>query len=179
MCIPFVALPFIKHFLLHAIFIPNIWISSIRALELPCLTCLTWSHFIQDKLKISIYLSLDKYKCIKWIQFCISYFDLLLWAHMLHCKQCGSWSAGFFRSQLIWIYTVFKRVNCLSKERYKLISCFGGVKFSWTSTLWPFTCPWTSRKFYYFHTPVYPLHKPSPGMQPDVPQIICSATEAD
>ena len=25
----------------------------------------TWSHFIQDKLKISIYLSLDKYKCIK------------------------------------------------------------------------------------------------------------------
>ena len=28
----------------------------------------------QDKLKISIYLSLDKYKCIKKIQFCISYF---------------------------------------------------------------------------------------------------------
>ena len=25
----------------------------------------TWSHFIQDKLKISIYLSLDKYKCMK------------------------------------------------------------------------------------------------------------------
>ena len=34
-----------------------------------------WSHFIQDKLKISIYLSLDKYKCIKLIQFWISYFD--------------------------------------------------------------------------------------------------------
>ena len=34
-----------------------------------------WSHFIQDKLKISIYVSLDKYKCIKLIQFCISYFD--------------------------------------------------------------------------------------------------------
>ena len=31
--------------------------------------------FIQDKLKISIYLSLDKYKCIKLIQACISYFD--------------------------------------------------------------------------------------------------------
>ena len=27
-----------------------------------------WSHFIQDKLKISIYLSLDKYKCIKLIK---------------------------------------------------------------------------------------------------------------
>ena len=35
-----------------------------RAVEIPCLTCLTWSHFIQDKLKISIYLSLDKNKCI-------------------------------------------------------------------------------------------------------------------
>ena len=34
-------------------------------MEIPCLTCPTWSHFIQDKLKISIYLSLDKYKCIK------------------------------------------------------------------------------------------------------------------
>ena len=34
-----------------------------------------WSHFIQDKLKISIYVSLDKYKCIKLIQLCISYFD--------------------------------------------------------------------------------------------------------
>ena len=30
---------------------------------------------IQDKLKISIYLSLDKYKCIKLIQFYISYFQ--------------------------------------------------------------------------------------------------------
>ena len=32
-------------------------------------------QFIQYKLKISIYLSLDKYKCIKLIQFCNSYFD--------------------------------------------------------------------------------------------------------
>ena len=33
-----------------------------RAVEIPCPTCPTWSHFIQDKLKISIYLSLDKCK---------------------------------------------------------------------------------------------------------------------
>ena len=45
------------------------------AVEMPCPTCPTWSHFSQDKLKISIYLSLDKYKCIKLIKFCISYFD--------------------------------------------------------------------------------------------------------
>ena len=45
-----------------------------RAVEIPCLTCPTWSHFIQDKLKILIYLSLDKCKiCIKLIKFCISY----------------------------------------------------------------------------------------------------------
>ena len=36
------------------------------AVEIPCPTCPTWSHFIQDKLKISIYLSLDKCKiCYK------------------------------------------------------------------------------------------------------------------
>ena len=33
-----------------------------RAVEIPCPTCPTWSHFIQDKLKISIYLSSNKCK---------------------------------------------------------------------------------------------------------------------
>ena len=47
----------------------------VRTVEIPCPTCPTWSHFIQDKLKISIYLSLDKYKCIKLTQFCTLYFD--------------------------------------------------------------------------------------------------------
>ena len=54
-------------------------------------------------------LVLGQVECIKLIQFCISYFDSLLRAHILHWKQWESWSAGFFRSQLIWIYTVFKR----------------------------------------------------------------------
>ena len=49
-----------------------------RAVEIPCPTCPAWSHFIQDELKISIYLSLDKYKCIKLIQFYISYFGSYL-----------------------------------------------------------------------------------------------------
>ena len=30
-------------------------------MEIPSPTCPTWSHFIQDKVKNSIYLSLDKY----------------------------------------------------------------------------------------------------------------------
>ena len=34
----------------------------VRGVDIPCLTCPTWSHFIQDKLEISIYLSWDKYK---------------------------------------------------------------------------------------------------------------------
>ena len=33
-----------------------------------------WYIFIQDKLKICINLSLDKYKCMKLIQFCTLYF---------------------------------------------------------------------------------------------------------
>ena len=33
-----------------------------RSVEIPCLTCPTWSHFIQDNLNISVYLSWDKYK---------------------------------------------------------------------------------------------------------------------
>ena len=36
-----------------------------RAVEISCLTCPTWAHFIQDKLEISTYSSLDKFKCKK------------------------------------------------------------------------------------------------------------------
>ena len=36
-----------------------------------------------------------------WMLFVIS-------IHKLNEKQCRSWSDGFFRSHLIWIYTVFK-----------------------------------------------------------------------
>ena len=109
--------------------------SHIRAVEIPCPTCPTWSHFIQDKLKFSIYLSLDKYKIwIKLMKFCISYFDYLLWIHMLHLKQCGSWSTGFFRSQLIWIYIAYKRVDiCM------VLYCFWKCKlfnlYYWTSKI--------------------------------------------
>ena len=60
-----------------------------------------------------------------------------------------------FTRELIsaWFHTAFQSVNCLSTERYKLICTIGQVNFLWTSTFWPFTCPWTSRKYYYFHTP--------------------------
>ena len=58
-----------------------------RAVEIPCPTCPTWSHFIQDKLKISIYLSLDKCKiCIKLIKFCISYI-LINYYEFTHCIE--------------------------------------------------------------------------------------------
>ena len=51
---------------------------NCRAVEIPCPTCLTWSHFTLDKLKISIYLSLDKYKCINNSVFhiLINYYEL-------------------------------------------------------------------------------------------------------
>ena len=35
--------------------------STNRAVEIPCQTCPTRSHIIQDKLKMIIYLYLDKY----------------------------------------------------------------------------------------------------------------------
>ena len=45
-------------------------------MEIPYPTCPTWSRFIQDKLKISIYLSLDKCKiCIKFINYLINYYE--------------------------------------------------------------------------------------------------------
>ena len=43
-----------------------------------CPTCPTWSHFIQDKLKISI----DKYKCIKLIN---SLYHILINSYKFTC----------------------------------------------------------------------------------------------
>ena len=42
-----------------------------RGVEIPCLTCPTWSQFIQGKSEISMYLSWDKYNR-KLLQYCIS-----------------------------------------------------------------------------------------------------------
>ena len=131
-------------------------ISNFRAVEISCMTCPTWSNFIQDKLKISIYLSLNKYKCIKLIKFCISVF--IFWliitsSHLalktvwiliswllkkpadldLHCLQekPADQDPNCLQELIyIWFHTVFERINWLSTVRYKLICSFGQVKFS-------------------------------------------------
>ena len=47
----------------------------------------------------------------------ITLFGLMIQIHILNGKQCRSRSVGFFRSQLIWIYTVCKaRVNLVQQE---------------------------------------------------------------
>ena len=72
-------------------------------------------------------------------------------------------SAGFFTSwsgsrrftiEFIPGFILFSKefIYCFSIVRNKLICSLGQVKFLWTRTLWPFTCPWASIKFYYFHT---------------------------
>ena len=43
---------------------------------------------------------------------------LLIQIHILNVKQCRSWSVGFWRSQLIWIYTVCKgSISGFSRSR--------------------------------------------------------------
>ena len=56
---------------------------------------------------------LNKLRCHANFQFSanrITWSTLLLQIHILNGKQCRSRSVGFFRSQLIWIYTFRKRV---------------------------------------------------------------------
>ena len=40
----------------------NVGCSSGRTVEIPCRTCPTWSQFVQGRLGVCIYMSLDKYK---------------------------------------------------------------------------------------------------------------------
>ena len=54
---------------------------------------------------------LNKLRCHTYFQFSanqITWSSLLMQIHILNDKQCSSRSVGFFRSQLIWIYTVCK-----------------------------------------------------------------------
>ena len=54
---------------------------------------------------------LNKLRCHAYFQFSanqITWSSFLIQIHILNGKQCRSRSVGFFRSQLIWIYTVCK-----------------------------------------------------------------------
>ena len=72
---------------------------------------------------------------IGWSRALISYVDLTgscVWTRMLYGKQCGSWSAGFFRSQLIKVYTVFNTVYIWyivqQSKNWTKLSVFGTSK---------------------------------------------------
>ena len=65
--------------------------SSYRGEEIPCQTCPTWSQFIQDKLEISVYWSMDKYLESKYN----SVFRILI--HYTPRKLCLWWGILFSR----------------------------------------------------------------------------------
>ena len=69
------------------------------AVEIPCPTCPTWSHFIQDKLKISIYLSLDKYKCSD------SFTILGLWVLGLAVSNINESQLQIYESKTLFLMT--------------------------------------------------------------------------
>ena len=95
-------------------------------MEIPYPTCPTWSHFIQDKLKIAIYLSLDKCKiCRKLINFV---FHILI--NYYEFTWCIENSVDPDQLASSWFHAVLESVNCLITDRYKLICTIGQVKFS-------------------------------------------------
>ena len=71
---------------------------------------------------------LNKLRCHAHFQFSanqITWSRLLIQIHILNGKQCRSRSVGFFRSQLIWIYTV-------CKYRVYPGSAGQGLRFVWS-----------------------------------------------
>ena len=65
-------------------------VSYDKGVEIPCPTCLSWSHFIQDNLKIPIYLYKQSINKVNAILYFIFYQLLLSHNAMLYGKQCGS-----------------------------------------------------------------------------------------
>ena len=46
----------------------------------------------------------------------ITQYNVFIQIHKMNDKQCRSWSDGFFRSHLIWIYTVCKGRGCREQQ---------------------------------------------------------------
>ena len=93
---------------------------------------------------------LNKLRCHAHFQFTanqITWSRLLIQIHILNGKKCRSRSVGFFRSQLIWIYTVCKGRTYpgYSRTRLKLkaLIFFSFLTVSWliinvsSLLLWP------------------------------------------
>ena len=91
-------------------------------MEIPCPTCPTWSHFIQDKLKISICLSLDKFKCINTI------FAFHILINNYELTSCSGNSVDLdqlasleqFRSQLMIRILTFYKMMISGKKKRKM-----------------------------------------------------------
>ena len=70
---------------------------------------------------------LNKLNCHAHFQFSanqITWSKLLIQIHLLNGKQCRSRSVGFFRSQMIWIYTVCKGRVYLGSAGQGLRMCY-------------------------------------------------------
>ena len=80
---------------------------SLAEHNMPCfqkptdldLHCLSLTLVLLNKLRCHAHFSFSASQ-ITWSR-------LSLQIHILNCKQCRSRSVGFYRSQLIWIYTVW------------------------------------------------------------------------
>ena len=57
----------------------------------------------------------------------ITSYNVFIQIHKLNDKQCRSWSDGFFRSHLIWIYTVCKGRGCCEQQDKDNISSLYGT----------------------------------------------------
>ena len=81
-------------------------------MEILCPTCRTWSHFIQDKLKILIYLSLDKCKiCYKVNKILYFIFRLII-------------MSSHVALETVWILvqlasSVYKRVDICKSSKHR------------------------------------------------------------
>ena len=88
----------------------------------------------------------------------ITWSRLLKWILILNDKQCRSRSVGFFRSKLIWIYTV-------CKDRVYPASAGQGLKITRVNCNWPLICFFCDQMFAFLCI-VY--------LGPNIPSIIRS-----
>ena len=84
----------------------------LSPLEMESLTTWPTRHFLTFMLLNNL---------ISHIHFCqsanqITSYNVFIQIYKLNGKQCRSWSDGFFRSHLIWIYNVCKGRGCREQQ---------------------------------------------------------------
>ena len=119
-----------------------------------------WKLFKHRKVYANLYYQTNKI-FFRQVHYQWFIYNLSLWVLGLAVSNINESQLQTYESQTLSLMTSLQYycIPGLTGTRWNKNLCAkdAGCSGNKITALWAFTCPWTSRKFYYFHIPVYIL----------------------